>query len=501
MPHLAGKVYLVGAGPGDPELLTLRGYELIQQADVVIYDYLVNPHTIRYASSTAQKICLGSHSQGRVMPQNEINEQVIAAAQDGKMVVRLKGGDPSIFVRVSEEIEALESASVPFEVVPGVTTALAASSYAGIPLTHREHASCVAFVTGQQCRDNAEDSLNMANLASFPGTLVFYMGVTTAPAWASELMAHGKSPDTPVAIVRHCSLPTQRSVYTTLGELPKVLSPGKMRPPAIIIVGDVVKAQSDSKWFISRPLFGQRVLVTRPAQQTTDMAQQLTERGAFTLVQPAIEIMPVVDNKLLDSSISNLSHYDWLVFSSANGVHHFMQRIKKMGFDLRQLSQSRLAVIGPATFAALQQYHLEADLQPAEYRAEALAAQLIPAATGQRVLLLRANRGRDILAETLDAAGIEVKQVVVYQSCDVEQPAPEIVQALRAGELDWITVTSSAIARSLINMFGKDLQKTRLAAISPLTAQVLTEAGFPPAVVAREYTTEGMLEAMAARLP
>jgi len=498
-----GKVYLVGAGPGDPGLLTLRGCELLGQADVVFYDYLANPLLLGHAADAAELICLGRHGDGRVLSQGEINGQVIAAAQAGKTVVRLKGGDPSIFARAAEEIAALEAAGIIYEVVPGVTAALAASSYAGVPLTHRDHASCVAFVTGQQRhdtrgRDKEGSALDLANLANFPGTLVFYMGVTTAPVWASELMKHGKSPDTPVAIVRHCSLPEQHTVRTTLGKLPEVLAPRKMRPPAIVIVGDAVAAQTTSSWFASRPLFGQTVLVTRPSRQAATLQTALNALGATTLLQPAIEIAPVRDWAQVDAAIKNLASYDWLVFSSANGVQFFLERILTTGGDLRQLATCRLAAIGPATAAALANFHLRADLQPDEYRAEALAERLVPEAKGKRILLLRASRGREVLAKTLADAGAEVEQVVVYESRDTAKPQAEIAASLAAGQIDWVTVTSSAIARSLVGLLGDDLRQTKLAAISPLTAGVLEEAGYPAAVVAAEYTTEGLLRAIVA---
>ncbi len=504
MAKQVGRVYLVGAGPGDPGLLTLRGCELLGRADVVFYDYLANPLLLGHVGAGAALVCLGRHGkdvgkgggQGRVVAQEEINRQVIEAALAGKQVVRLKGGDPSIFARAGEEIAALEAAGVGYEVVPGVTSALAASSYAGVPLTHRDHASCVAFVTGQECRGKEGSALDLANLASFPGTLVFYMGVTTAPAWAGELMKHGKSAETPVAIVRHCSLPEQRMVRTTLGELPRVLAPGKMRPPAIVIVGDAVSAQTSVSWFTERPLFGQTVLVTRPAGQAAALVGQLNALGATTPLQPAIAIEPVADWSKVDGAIEKLGALDWLVFSSANGVHFFLERMFELGGDLRQLGSCRLAAIGPATAVALKGYHLRVDLQPEEYRAEALAEQLAPLVEEKRVLLLRASRGREVLGERLAAAGAEVEQVVVYESRDVTKPEAEVAEALAAGEIDWVTVTSSAIARSLVGLFGESLGRAKLAAISPLTAGVLEEAGFSVAVVAEEFTTEGLVRAI-----
>jgi len=499
MPHFTGKVYLVGAGPGDPALITLRGCEVLAEAQVVFYDYLVNPLLLKHVGPETELVCLGRHGHGRILSQTEINAQVIAAAQAGKIVVRLKGGDPAIFGRTAEEIAALEAAGIGYEVVPGVTAALAASSYAGIPLTHRETASCVAFITGQEGRNKNGTSLDLANLASFPGTLVFYMGVTTAPRWSAELIQHGKPAETPVAVVRHCSLPTQQVVKTTLGQLAEVLATKKMRPPAIILVGEAVASETQANWFASRPLFGRTVLVTRPAHQAAEMLSQLTALGAATLSQPAIEITPPTDPtdwSPVDAAIESLASYDWLVFSSANGVRFFLNRLLATGHDLRQLATCRLAAIGPATADALKDYHLKADLQPAEYRAEALAEQLAPEAAGKRFLLLRANRGREVLAEMLRSAQAKVEQVVAYQSKDIGQADPEIAAAFSEGKIDWITVTSSAIARSLVQMFGDDLKKSKLAAISPLTASVLSDAGYPPAAIASHYTTEGLVEAI-----
>lgn len=502
MRHSTGKVTIVGAGPGEPGLITLRGFAALQHAEVVLYDYLVNPLLLRQAGLSdrgdLQLICLGRHGEGRILSQDEINSQMIAAAQSGKQVVRLKGGDPAIFGRTAEEIEALEASAVPYEVIPGVTAAVAASSVAGIPLTHRQWASSVAFVTGQECHDKQGMPLDLASLARFPGTLVLYMGVTSAPRWSSELVKHGKPANTPVAIVRRCSLPSQEIIITTLGELPEVLAPGKLRPPAVVIVGDVVRGQAEAKHLVSRRLFGRTMLVTRPERQASAMIAALAELGAAALVQPAITIDPPKDWQPVDVAIGRLADYDWIVFSSANGVQFFLDRLVELGGDLRQLGGCRLAAIGPATAEALAEYHLRADLQPQEYRAEALAAALTGGAAGQRFLLLRASRGREVLAEMLTAAGARVEQVVVYQSTDVAAADPEVAAALSTGRIDWVTVTSSAIARALVAMFGDDLRQSRLAAISPLTAEVLTKAGYPPAVVATQYTTKGLITAILA---
>ncbi|HVT29768.1 MAG TPA: uroporphyrinogen-III C-methyltransferase, partial [Lacipirellulaceae bacterium] len=323
-----GIVYLVGAGPGDPGLLTMRGDECLRAADVVLYDYLASPELLTFARADAEKVCLGRHGHGRLMSQSEINDAIIRHASAGRTVVRLKGGDPAIFARLAEELDALDAAGVPYEIVPGVTAAQAASSHAAIPLTQRDEASCVAFVTGQETSDKAAAKpIDYAALARFPGTLVFYMGVTTAAEWSRALIDHGKPPATPIAIVRKCSLPDQETHYTTLGELGHFVQSSHLRPPAVVIVGDVAQQRERLNWFTSRPLFGRTVLVTRPEHQSDDLAARLRSLGANVLRQPAIEICPPTDWTAVDRAIGRLAEFDWLVFSSSNGVDYFLGRL------------------------------------------------------------------------------------------------------------------------------------------------------------------------------
>lgn len=494
-----GTVYLVGAGPGDPGLLTLRGAECLRAADVVLYDYLAGPELLPATRPDAELVCLGRHGHGRLMPQSEINERMIAAARAGRVVVRLKGGDPALFARLAEELAALEAADVPYEIVPGVTAAQAASSYAGIPLTDRDEASCVAFVTGREsCDKRGDDALDYAALAQFPGTLVFYMGITSAPHWSRELIAHGKSAYTPVAIVRRATFADQHTIFTTLGHVEEQLGPGKLRPPAVVIVGAVARARPVANWFTARPLFGQTVLVTRPAHQADGMVSKLRSLGADVMYQPAIEISDPSDWGPVDAAINELEKFDWLVFSSSNGVEYFVRRLMFLGHDLRALGGRKLAAIGPATVGALAEYHLTADVSPDSYRAEALAEALAPHAKGMRFFVARASRGREVLAEMLRAAGATVTQAVVYDSRDVPSPDPDVREALEVGRIDWTTVTSSAIARSLVAMFGDALRHTKLATISPLTAQVLTELGRAPSAIADSYTADGIVAAILA---
>lgn len=491
-----GMVYLVGAGPGDPGMLTLRAIECLSRADTVLYDYLVNPRILSHARAGTELICLGRHGVGRIMSQEEINGQLIALAQAGKTVVRLKGGDPAVFARGAEEAEAVAAAGIRLEIVPGITAALAAGSCAGIPITHRDLSSAVALITGQENPAKQSSELDYGQLARFPGTLVFYMGVTTAANWASALLGAGKPADTPVAIVRRCSLADQQTIRCRLDEVvTRLESPARIRPPVIFIVGAVAEAKHAIDWFEKRPLFGQTVLVTRPAHQARTLGHALEELGANVLIQPAITIGEPADWRPVDGVIARLHEFEWLVFSSVNGVDYFLDRLLSER-DLRSLSGLKIAAVGPGTTKRLAEYHLRADYQPDQYRAEALAAGLAGDAKNKRFLLVRASRGREVLAEELTKAGGLVEQVVVYQSTDVAVPDPAVPEKLADGSIDWITVTSSAIAKSLTKLFGKSLQDCKLASISPVTSTTIRELGFEPAAEATQYTMDGIVQAV-----
>ncbi|MEM6331702.1 MAG: uroporphyrinogen-III C-methyltransferase, partial [Planctomycetota bacterium] len=478
MPTTPGEVYLIGAGPGDPGLLTLRGRECLERADVVLYDYLAGARLLEMTRPGAELHCLGRCGEGKTWPQSEINRRMVEAAVSGRCVARLKGGDPNIFGRLGEEVDALRAAGLRFEVVPGVTTPVAAGAYAGVTITHRDRASCVAFITGHEQPGKDGQALDYVALAHFPGTLVVYMGANTAARWSGQLLRHGKPADTPALIVRRCSLPDQQTIDCTLGEVAGLLAqgppagqppadqpsgpaPAPLRPPLVVIIGDVAHRPDACDWFTGRPLFGQTVLVTRPRQQAGPMIDRLRELGAEVLWQPVIEILPPADWSAADAAIRRLADsgdaghtFDWVVFSSRNGVEHFCGRVAELGFDSRVFGRAKLAAIGPATAAGLGAFALRADLHPGEYRAEALANALAEEADGKRFLLVRASRGREVLAEQLRAAGGVVEQVVVYRSVDAVEPATDIARRMAAGEIDWTTATSSAIARSLVSLFG-----------------------------------------------
>jgi len=494
-----GKVYFVGAGPGDPGLITVRGVDCLRQADLVLYDYLVNPAILRHCPPGAELINLGHQHTPLEDRQKHINAQVVQAARQGKIVVRLKSGDPYVFGRSGEEVAAVREAGIPFEVVPGITAALAAAGYAEIPITHAQHASAVALITGHQRKADRGRPLDYGRLASFPGTLVFYMGLNSAAQWSQALIEHGKPARTPVAVVRRGSWPDQKVIRSTLGEVAAAIAAHQVRPPAVVVVGEVVDLAPAVSWFAALPLVGRRVLVTRPSGQADQLSERLASLGAEVLQQPAVEIADPPDWQPVDEALTRLDQFDWLVFSSANGVRYLLDRLLATGGDLRRLGKVRLAAIGPGTAAALAAYCLRADLVPEDYRAEGLLESLRGQAQGKRFLLARASRGRQVLAEGLSAAGGYVEQLVVYSSIDVETADPAIYTELAAGRIDWVTVTSSAIARSLVRLFGQQLHRARLASISPVTSAVLNELGFRPAAEARQYTMDGLLDAILAQ--
>ncbi|UCG33313.1 MAG: uroporphyrinogen-III C-methyltransferase [Phycisphaerales bacterium] len=489
-------VYLVGAGPGDPGLITLRAADCLRQADLVLYDYLANPVLIDHASPSAELVCLGRPSTGRLLSQDQIIARMLDAARSGRTVVHLKGGDPSVFARGAGEIEALRAAGIPFEIVPGITAGLAVAAYCEIPITHHDGASAVALITGQERPDKAASSLDYHALAAFPGTLIFYMGVTKAANWSRALIENGRSPETPVAVVRWCTRPQQQIVRCTLGTVAEVVEKRGVRPPAVFVIGKVVDLAPALSWFVARPLFGTRVLLAGSPGMSEKLGAALTDLGADVIRQPAIRITDPPDWAPVDAALDRLDQYDWLVFSSGNGVDYLFRRLFDRGGDIRQLGHVKLAAVGPGTAERLTRYHLRADLVPEHFHAESLAQALAPEAKGRRFLLARAGRGRQVLADELDNCGAHVDQVVVYDSIDVEDPNPEVAAALSSGRIDWIMVTSSATAASLARLYGDALRSARLASISPLTSTALRDLGYEPAAEASSHTATGLIDAI-----
>lgn len=500
-----GRVYLVGAGPGSPDLLTLRAVELLQQADLILYDQLVPVRILEVANPKAERICVrdlpGKHAERAV----QIHHLMVAAARQGRQVVRLKGGDPLIFGRGGEEIAALRAAGIPYEVVPGVTAALAAGAYLEIPLTHRHYASALAFITGHEAPGKTESPINWRALAQFPGTLAIYMGLCRLPQIVAALLEEGLSPDTPAAVISRASWGQQRSVFARLADLDQARRQAGLDSPAIILIGPAVGQRTPQPWSEQRPLFGQSVLVTRPRHQAAGMIRRLEQLGAIVHHWPALAIREPEDFSEIDTTLTALAQerWDWLVFTSANGVHGLLRRLWHIGGDLRTLSKVQIAAIGPKTAEALQEYHLRADLVPEQtFSSEGLAAALASRVAGQRVLLARADRGRELLREELLRWAAEVQQVTVYRQVDDEPPPPTLLQALHQGDIHWITLTSSNIARRVLALCDPLLRERilrgdiRLVAISPETGSVVRAAGLPVAAEAQVYTEEGLLAAL-----
>ncbi|TWT72993.1 uroporphyrinogen-III C-methyltransferase [Allorhodopirellula solitaria] len=493
-----GFVALVGAGPGHPELLTLRGQYWLGRCDVVLYDGLTNAEMLAHAPQ-AECICVGKHGQTRIWTQPEIIAETLRHASRGKCVVRLKGGDPAVFARTSEEVEALVEVQIPYEIVPGITAALAAGSYAGIPITHRGIASAVALVTGHEEPGKSKSALDWNALAAFPGTLVIYMGVTTAETWTRALLEAGKPPETPCALIRRCSLPDQQQIACRLDEVVDQLTPAsRFRPPVITIVGEVTQLAETMDWFRRRPLHGQSVLVTRPSAQADELARPLAELGANIVRHSVIEVKPPGDWSDVDAAIDRLSSFDSIVFASANGVRYWMGRLLERGLDLRCLAGLRIAAVGSATAAALGEFHLVADVIPDSFDAAGLVAALGASVQDERVLIVRASRGSSLLPDGLRAAGADVQEVVAYQNVDVQSARPDVSEMLRRGEIDWVTVTSSATAENLQRLFGDDLDQCRFAAISPITAEVLAQQGRRVDAVAKTASMPGIVDAITA---
>ena len=483
-----GLVTLVGAGPGDPALLTRGGAEALGRAEVVVYDHLVHPRLLDLAPG-ASLIFAGKQAGRCALPQDQINALLIEHARAGRRVVRLKGGDPYVFGRGAEEAEALYAADVPFRVIPGVTAAVGASAYAGLAITHRDAASAVAFVTGHG--DPATDGrVDWRALAAFPGTIVVYMGTARLAAICATLQAHGLDGATPSALVCRGTMPSQRVVQGTLAELAGLVAEAGVGAPGLLVVGRVVGRRGPLSWFERLPLFGRRVVLTRP--DGDEAARSIEELGGEALLAPMVQIRPAEDQGPMDRAIGSISSNGWLVFTSPNGVRHFLSRLLELGHDLRSLGGVKLAAIGPSTAEALAAYHLRADLVPSTYRSESLAEVLAPLVVGKKVLLARADRGSSTLPDALGKVA-EVQQVVVYRNVDAEAIPEAVARRLAEGSVDWVTLTSPAIASRFLDLMPVSSSPPRFACLSEAIAGVVRARGFDVQAVAVEATWAGLL--------
>ncbi|MBD5417027.1 MAG: uroporphyrinogen-III C-methyltransferase [Desulfovibrio sp.] len=501
-------VYLLGAGPGDPGLLTLKARDALARADVVVYDALANPSLLDHARPDAERIYVGKIADKHALPQHEINALLVRKAQEGggRVVARLKGGDPYIFGRGGEEAEALVAAGVPFEEVPGVTSAIAAPAYAGIPLTHRDFASSVTIITGHESPDKPGSVHNWEALAKSASTLVFVMGMKNLPDIAANLIRAGMAADTPAALVYRGTTPRQRSLVAPLEELPREAVAQGFSNPSIIVVGKVAELNASLDWFGKKPLLGRRVVVTRAREQASGLAARLTELGAEVIQFPTIEISEPESYGPLDAAIAGLGAYDWLIFTSVNGVRHFWQRLEAAGKDSRALGGLRVAAIGPATAEALASRGIRADFVPPKYQAEDVAEGLKAVAgkeiAGMRFLLPRAREAREVLPDELRKAAAVVGVVPAYVTVPAAGRKDEVLQLLEAGKLDCVSFGSSSTVENFLALVPEELLKahpeTVLAAIGPVTGRTLERHGLKAAVMPQDYTIPALADAIAA---
>ena len=505
-----GTVYLVGAGPGDPGLITVAGRDALARAEVVFYDRLAHPALLGYVPKTAERIFVGKKSATHFVRQEDTNDLMADAALSGKTVVRLKGGDPFVFGRGGEEAEFLRERGVPFVIVPGVTSAIAAPAYAGIPVTHRDAASSFAVITGHERDERTEAGTREAGkaeprrrwdrIAWAADTLVFLMGVEALGEITTRLMENGRLPETPVALVQWGTWTRQRVVTGTLATIGEIVIAAGITAPAVTIIGDVVNWRDRLRWFDSGPLFGKKILVTRAREQASALSDRLRSLGAEPIEFPTIRITdPADDYAALDAVLPSLAGYDWIVFTSANGVDHTFERLTRRGKDARAFGAAKVAAIGPATAEALAERGIRADFTPTEFVAEAVLEQFPEPVAGKRILIPRAAQAREVLPQTWRKAGATVDVVSAYQTELETEGADEIRKLLTSGELDAITFTSSSTVQNFHTAMGDAVtvpDSTKLIAIGPITAETCREILREPDFTAERYTIDGLMQTL-----
>jgi uroporphyrinogen III methyltransferase/synthase len=494
-----GSVSLVGAGPGDPGLITVKAVSCIQRADVIVFDRLVDARILSHASHAAELIDVGKIPGSAQNSQTSINQLLIARAREGSYVVRLKGGDPFVFGRGGEEALALAEAGIPFDVVPGVTSAVAAPAYAGIPVTHRGLSSAVTFVTGSEDPGKEDSSVDWPALARSGNTLVVLMGWRNLPGIVAALVEHSRPKSTPAALVQWGTRPAQKTITGTLADIESAGRAAGIGSPVVLVVGEVVALRQKLRWFDNRPLFGKRVLVTRTRSQASELSRLLEERGAEPVELPAIEIRPPEDYEWLDETLENLPDYHWVILTSVNGVKAVFARLDALGLDVRALGLASIAAIGPATAAELRSHGINADFVPETFVAESVIEGMRGLVNdGDRILLPRADIARDTLPKGLRKLGAFVDEVIVYETVSGSTAQPDLLAAFEAG-IDVATFTSSSTVTHLLSKLGdrRDLlASVTIACIGPVTAKTVTDAGFNADVIAREYTIPGLVDAL-----
>ena len=495
-----GKVYLVGAGPGDPKLITVRGLELIAAADVIVNDRLASPRLLSHARPDAEIVYVGKVPGKHHATQDEIISIIIDRARKGKSVARLKGGDPFVFGRGGEEAAALAEAGIEFEVVPGVTSAIAAPAYAGIPVTHRGLATSFCVITGHEAPGKPDSEIRWDRLACGPDTLVFLMGVENLPLIVEQLVRYGRDADTPAAVVEWGTTARQRTVAGTLSDIAAKCGEAGLTAPAVTIVGEVVRLREAISWFEKRPLFGRRIVVTRSARQASALSGRLEDLGAEVLEFPVIKFVPPRDAKPLDEAIDELDTFDWMIFTSANGVEWFIKRLLELGKDVRSMAGPRVGAIGPGTADALWQLGVRVDFVPSQFIAEAIVSEFPGDPNGRRILIPRALDAREELPEGLRSKGADVTVVSAYETVRNDGCAEDLRAAVANERVDIVTFTSASTVHSFVALLGdvRVPHDVMIACIGPITAEAAREHGMSPAVVADEYSIEGLVDAVAA---
>ena len=496
-------VYLIGAGPGDPGLLTVKAKAILETCDVLVYDYLANKTFLDYCRPGAEIIYVGKKGGDHTLPQGEINKLLVAKAKEGKVVARLKGGDPYVFGRGAEEAEELLEDGLTFEVIPGVTSAVAAPAYAGIPITHRKYASSVSFITGHEDPTKDESAHNWDALAKAASTLVFFMGVKNLEDISRRLIEGGRSPETPAALVRWGTTCRHRSMVSTLKDIPREAREKGFKAPSLLVVGEVVQLHDKLNWFEQRPLLGKGVVVTRSREQASDLTRVLSDMGACTWEFPTIEVAPLADTTPVREAVGNLACFDWLVFTSVNGVKYFWHELTAMGKDARALGGLMVAAIGPATAQALAERGIRADFVPEKYVAESVVEGLLALQIGgKRVLIPRALKAREVLPDELCRAGAQVEVLPVYETKLASHDPDEIVASIEEGEIHYLTFTSSSTVENFFQMIPADRlaplrERIKIACIGPITAATLAKFGFTPDIQPESYTIPALAQAVA----
>ncbi|HDQ40198.1 MAG TPA: uroporphyrinogen-III C-methyltransferase [Desulfonatronum sp.] len=496
------KVYLLGAGPGDPELITLKAKRLLETADTVVYDYLANSRFLTWCRPDAEIYYVGKKGGDHTLPQDKINALLVERAKAGKTVARLKGGDPYVFGRGAEEAEELLEHGIDFEVVPGVTSAVAAPAYAGIPLTHRRFASSVSFITGHEDPTKPESVHDWEALARSASTLVFFMGVKNLPDITANLIAAGRSAHTPAALVRWGTTCRQRSLISTLAAIAQDAQKQGFAPPSLLVVGEVVSLHDKLNWFEQRPLLGRGVVVTRSREQASDVVTALENLGACCHEFPTIAVTPMDDPAPIQDAAAQLGSYDWVVFTSVNGVRMFWDVLDTQGLDARAFAGTQVAAIGPATAQGLAERGVKADFVPAKYVAEDIVQGLLSrGVAGKRVLIPRAEQAREVLPEELLRAGARVEVLPVYRTLPVTTGAEELMTALDKGEVHYITFTSSSTVTNFFTAIAPEViqrhrEGLRLACIGPVTARTLKAHGFTSDIQPEDYTIPALVQAV-----